>query len=82
VGLAFANVVPVLFIAATRMPGVAPAQGIAAVSSLGYLGMMAGSPLIGVVAQQVSLQLGLGVVAVFAAVLGLAARPALRHADG
>src|SRR5258706_5723329 len=49
VGLGFANVVPVLFSAAARVPGVTPAHGIAAVSALGYLGMMAGPPLIGVV---------------------------------
>ena len=77
VGLGFANVVPVLFSAAARVPGVTPAHGIAAVSSLGYVGMMAGPPLIGVIAEASSLKLGLFTVVVFAAVLALAARRAL-----
>lgn len=77
VGLGFANVVPVLFSAAAKVPGVTPAHGIAAVSSLGYLGMMAGPPLIGVVAEAHSLTLGLFTVVLFAAVLALSAKRAL-----
>ncbi len=77
VGLGFANVVPVLFSAAARVPGVTAAQGIAAVSSLGYLGFMAGPPLIGFIAETRSLTLGLFVVVLFATVLALAAGRAL-----
>ena len=77
VGLGLSNVVPVLFSAASKLPGVAPAHGIAAVSSLGYLGMMAGPPLIGLLAQAWSLTLGLSTVVLFAAVMGLAAKRAL-----
>lgn len=77
VGLGFANVVPVLFSAAARVPGVTPAHGIAAVSSLGYLGMMAGPPLIGLIAEWHSLTLGLFTVVLFAAVLALSAKRAL-----
>jgi len=77
VGLSLANVVPVLFSAASRQPGVAPAHGIAAVTSVGYLGMMAGPPLIGVVAHATSLGTGLVAVAVFAAAMALAAQRAL-----
>src|SRR5881394_3970760 len=74
VGLGFANVVPVLFSAAAAVPGVTPAHGIAAVSSLGYLGMMAGPPLIGIIAEARSLTLGLFTVVLFAAVLAASAR--------
>jgi len=77
VGIGFANVVPVLFGAAARVPGVTPAHGIAAVSSVSYLGMMAGPPLIGVIAERASLTWGLVTVVVFAAVLALSARRAL-----
>ncbi|MED5620048.1 MFS transporter [Ideonella sp. BN130291] len=77
VGLGFANVVPVLFSAAAKVPGVTPAHGIAAVSSLAYLGMMAGPPLIGVIAEHQSLTAGLFTVVLFAAVLALSARRAL-----
>ena len=81
VGLGLSNVVPVLFSAASKLPGVAPAHGIAAVSSLGYLGMMAGPPLIGLLAQASSLTVGLSTVVLFAAVMGLAARRALGNAS-
>ncbi|HUG24343.1 MFS transporter [Piscinibacter sp.] len=77
VGLGFANVVPVLFSAAARVPGVTPAHGIAAVSSLGYLGMMAGPPLIGLIAQAQSLTLGLFTIVLAAVILSLSAKRAL-----
>jgi hypothetical protein len=78
VGLGFANVVPVLFSAAGRVPGIAAAHGIAAVSSVGYFGMMAGPPLIGFIAQAESLSAGLVVVIVFAVIVSAFSRRALR----
>jgi len=79
VGLGFANVVPVLFSTAAKVDA-NPAHGIAVVASVGYLGMMAGPPLIGVIAEHSSLTAGLVSVAVFAAVLAAAAPRALRAA--
>ncbi|MDF1484344.1 MFS transporter [Ramlibacter sp. H39-3-26] len=73
VGAGLANVVPLLFVAAARQPGQAPAQSIASVSSLGYAGLMAGPPLIGLIAHHGSLTLALLVVAGFAGVLALVA---------
>lgn len=81
-GLGLANVVPVLFSAAARVPGVAPAHGIAAVAALGYFGMMAGPPLIGLVAEHRSLTGGLGLVVLFALVLAMLAGQALGGAAG
>jgi predicted MFS family arabinose efflux permease len=78
VGVGFANVVPILFSAAARVPGVSAAHGIAAVSSVGYLGFMTGPPVIGVLAQWSSLTAALGVVVLFAGVLAAASRRALR----
>lgn len=79
VGFGFANVVPVLFtVAAKADPN--PAHGIAVVASVGYLGMMAGPPLIGIVAEHASLSWGLAAVVLFAAVLALMAPRALRSA--
>ena len=77
VGVGFANVVPILFSAAARVPGVTAAHGIAAVSSVGYLGFMGGPPLIGVLAQWSSLTAALSVVVMFALVLAAASRRAL-----
>ena len=71
VGLGVANGVPLMFSAAGRQPDVPSGVGIAAVSSMGSLGFLAGPPLIGFIAQAVSLPwalsiLCLGAVAVFA----------------
>lgn len=77
VGLGLANVVPLLFSAAGQVPGVPAATGIATVASLGYLGLMAGPPLIGPIAQARSLTAGLFTVVVFAAILAAAAKRAL-----
>ncbi|WP_046114564.1 MFS transporter [Aquincola tertiaricarbonis] len=74
VGAGLANVVPILFMAASRAPGVAPAAGIAAVSSLGYLGFVAGPPLIGGVAHASSLTGGMAVLVVASLVLAWGAR--------
>jgi hypothetical protein len=76
VGLGFANIVPVLFSVAGQLPGIAPAHGIAAVSSVGYAGMMVGPPLIGFVAEARSLTAGLCVVIVFALVVAACSRRA------
>ncbi len=73
VGLGFANVVPLLFAAAARVPGVEPARGIAAVSALAYLGFMAGPPMIGLLAGASSLTRALSVVVVFALALAASA---------
>lgn len=80
VGLGFANVVPVLFGTAAKMDA-NPAHGIAVVASVGYFGMMAGPPLIGVIAEYWSLPVGMASVAVFAAILALAAPKALGKAS-
>ena len=77
VGLGLANVVPVLFVAASRVPGASPAAGIALVSSMGWIGIVVGPPLVGGVAQASSLAAGLATVVVAASALALAARRAM-----
>ena len=71
VGLGVANGVPLMFSAAGRQPDTPPGPGIAAVSSMGSMGFLAGPPLIGLMADAVSLPwalatLILGAVVVFA----------------
>jgi fucose permease len=71
IGLGVANGVPLMFSAAGRQPDTPPGPGIAAVSSLGSLGFLAGPPFIGVLADAVSLPwalatLILGAIVVFA----------------
>ena len=71
VGLGVANGVPLMFSAAGRQPDTPPGPALAAVSSMGSMGFLAGPPLIGVIADMVSLPwalagLILGAVLVFA----------------
>jgi hypothetical protein len=69
VGAGLAPVAPILYGAATRVPGASPSAALAAVTSIGYLGFMVGPPLIGAIAQAASLTLALGVVVLAAAAL-------------
>ena len=71
VGLGLANLIPILFGAAGRTPGVNPGTGIAAVSSAGYFGFLAGPPLIGLAAEVVTLSGALYIVVVFIAVVAV-----------
>ena len=67
VGLGAANIVPVLFSAAGRMPGTSAGIAIATVTALGYAGMLAGPAVIGFVARATSLPIALGGIAVLLA---------------
>ena len=62
VGFGIANVIPVLFSTASRVPGVRSGQALAAVATMGYLGFLAGPPLIGLVSEAAGLAAGLGLV--------------------
>ena len=81
-GLGFAASVPVLFRAASRAPGLKPGVGIAAVTSSGYAGFLAGPPVLGFVAEAFGMRSAFGVLVVLAAVVALGAGPALRAARG
>ena len=61
-GLGLAGVIPTLFRAGADQPGVPTGPALAAVSSLGYLGFLAGPPIIGAVAQLTSLRVACGVL--------------------
>jgi predicted MFS family arabinose efflux permease len=74
VGAGLAQVVPILYNAATRVPGSSRAAAIASISSIGYAGFMVGPPLIGGIAQAVSLTAALTFVVVASAMLAWGAR--------
>lgn len=71
VGFGIANVVPILFRAAANSSRPHPERGIAAVTTTGYFGFLAGPPLIGFVAEATSLSVGLGVVAAACAAIAI-----------
>ena len=80
VGLGLAAVVPALFRAASRAPGLAPGSGIAAVTSTGYLGFLAGPPAIGFVAEGAGLGTAFGLLGGLATLVALGAGAAFRRA--
>jgi fucose permease len=69
VGLGIANAIPILFSAAAAVPGLQPGRALAAVAAAGYLGFLAGPPLIGFVADLTSLPLGLAIVSACCALI-------------
>jgi MFS family permease len=74
VGAGLAPVAPILFNAATRVPGVSRAAAIAAVTTVGYSGFIVGPPIVGGIATASSLTAALFVVVVTAAVVAYGAR--------
>ena len=74
VGAGLAPVAPILFNAATRVPGVSRAAAIASVTSIGYSGFMFGPPLIGSIATATSLTIALFVVVLASGLLAYGAR--------
>lgn len=71
VGIGLATVVPILYNAATRVPGFSRAAAIASVSSIGYLGFMIGPPIIGAIAHATSLTIAMSTLTVAAIILAL-----------
>lgn len=62
VGLGYAGLVPILFRAAARAPGMAPGVSLAAVASVGYAGFLCGPPVIGLLAEAMGLGAALGIL--------------------
>ena len=59
-GAGAANIVPILFSASARTPGVSPALGIASATTLAYGGFLIAPPLLGFVGQHLSIAVALG----------------------
>ncbi len=74
VGAGLAPMVPVFFRAAAHIPGVPPGTGIAAVTTLGYLGFVVGPPMIGFAADQFTLRVALAAMAVALGLVAINAR--------
>jgi MFS family permease len=69
-GFGMANIVPLLFAAAGRVPGVPPAVGVAMAATIGYGAFLMGPPLIGFLAGAVGLRFALLVLV--ASAMGIA----------
>lgn len=64
VGIGCANIVPVFFSTAGNMPSIPASAAIAGVTTLGYIGQLAGPALLGFLAEYTSLSIALGTVSV------------------
>ncbi|HEX4579948.1 MAG TPA: MFS transporter [Candidatus Dormibacteraeota bacterium] len=80
-GAGLGVVVPLLFRAAGSTPGVSTSVGVATVSTIGWLGFLAGPPAIGFTAGAVGLRAALFIVVAVIASLLLLARSAAPRAD-
>jgi len=78
VGVGVANAVPLLFSAAGRVPPAGPS--LAAVFTIGYLGFILGPPVIGVLADALTLTAALGVVCAAVVLVAALGGRALSHA--
>jgi MFS family permease len=75
-GIGIGNAAPILFAGGGRLEPEAPGRGIAAVTTLGYAGFLAGPPLIGFVAEFTGLPVALGLVVVASLVIAAFSRAA------
>jgi MFS family permease len=73
-GAGMSSVIPIVFRAAGHVPGIASGVSLSAVSSVGYLGFVAGPPAIGGIAELVGLPVALGVLVALAAAVAVLAR--------
>jgi hypothetical protein len=75
-GAGVAPIVPAVFRAGGSSPGVPAGQGIAMVSRLGYVGFLAGPPVIGFAAEGLGLPVALAVVPVLTLTVSALSRAA------
>jgi MFS family permease len=78
IGLSAANVVPLIFSAAARTPGMSAGGGLATVATLGYAGLLLAPPLIGSIAAHTNIAVALGILSVSGIVIAANARVAQR----
>ena len=74
IGLSAANVVPLIFSAAARTPGMSAGGGLATVATLGYAGLLLAPPLLGSIAAHTNIAVALGVLSVSGIVIAANAR--------
>jgi MFS family permease len=83
-GAGLGVVVPILFRAAASTPNVSASTGVAAVSTIGWLGFLAGPPAIGFAASAIGLRAALGIVVLATATLTVLIRsagPSRHHSE-
>lgn len=78
-GLGLSNMIPILFGAAGRTPGINPGRAIAAVTTTGYFGLLVSPPVIGFAAELVTLRGAFGLVVLCTLLVAVFARIVVRN---
>jgi MFS family permease len=73
-GLGLALVIPAAFTAVGRLPGIHAGSAVAAISAIGWIGFVAGPPLIGHIAEAVTLPVALGLLPLMTGAIALTVR--------
>lgn len=76
VGLGAANIVPLLFAAAGRIPGMSPGVAMSAAATPGYAGLLAGPALVGFLAGEAGLPMALTAIGLLTLTVAFSARRA------
>jgi hypothetical protein len=82
IGVGAANISPLLMSQGSRVPGVAPSIGVAAIASGLTSGILLGPPIIGFVAQALTLPVALALVGTFGAIIAASAMTRTWYAVG
>ena len=78
VGIGLSSIIPLVFSAAERTPGMAPGVALAAVTTTGYFGLLFGPFAIGFAADLINLRGALGLVVVSSAIIAVLAPRVVR----
>lgn len=70
-GAGFSSIIPVVFAAGGRVSSVSEATGVATVSGIGYLGFLAGPPMMGWISETTSLRVSMCFLVVLSAIAAL-----------
>lgn len=81
VGLGVSSVVPLVYSTAGRSKTMSPGMALAAVSSVGFLGFLAGPPLIGIIAGMSSLRISFIIIALMGLSVTIVARIVKRSGE-
>jgi MFS family permease len=81
VGLGVSSVVPLVYSTAGKSKTMSPGMALAAVSSIGFLGFLAGPPLIGIVAGMSSLRISFIIIALMGLSVAIVARLVKRNGE-
>ncbi|HEX2532671.1 MAG TPA: MFS transporter [Chitinophagaceae bacterium] len=79
VGFGVSSVVPLVYSEAGKSEHLSPSHALSAVSSIGFLGFLAGPPLIGLLAGAFSLQVSFSVIALMGVMVGVIAARGLQR---